>query len=212
MRLIFKIIHLTLRLLAILGVAAVILALLLFDYMSRTNTPDIRGDLPPTAIVFTGHFDRIHSGLDLLSSGSVDRLFITGVNGDAGLNVARFPEQFELNSKQAGWIANGKIVLAPDAHSTFENALETACWLEHQPDIEAVALITSRRHMARASVALQHGIAPISVVPVVSDPSSEHNNFQIDLIEFGRFSATWVITLLPSALWPANEPALCQDG
>ena len=212
MRLISGIFVLAFRLLSVVGAAAVILALLLFGFMSRSNEYVDGGDLPGTAIVFTGAYDRIDLGLELLSSGRVDRLFITGANRTSGLIAARFPELFDPNSEQAAWLESGKIILAPDAHSTLENALEAGCWLEQQNDIEAVALITSQRHMARASVALQHKIAPISVLRVVSDPSSEHDKFQLDLVEFSKFAATWIITLLPGKLWPANEPTICQDS
>lgn len=209
LKLIFAFIGLIFRLLSVVGIAALILCFLLFDFMARSDPYERSGELPRTAIVFTGHFDRIHRGLDLLSSDDVGRLFITGVNGDAGLNSDRFPSQFELDPDQAGWIQTGKIVLAPDAHSTLENALEAACWLDPQPDIRAVTLITSRRHMARASVALQHAVSPISVVRVISDSSDEYDKFQLDLVEFGKFAATWFITLLPRDVWPGNEPALC---
>ena len=189
-----------------------ILFFLLFDFVSRSEANARVGDLPPTAIVFTGAYERIDKGLSLLSSGQVERVFISGANRTSGLIDTRFPGLFEANSKEAGWISDGRLVLAPDAHSTFENALETACWLENQEGVEAVTLITSRRHMARASVALQHRIAPTSVVRLISDPSENYNEFEIDLLEFGRFALTWFITLLPQTLWPADEPATCSDN
>ncbi len=209
MQLISVILGWVLRLLTLVGVVAVILFFLLLDFMSRSDPYEGSGQLPRSAVVFTGDFDRIRKGIELLSSGSVDQLFITGVNGDAGLNVARFSRQFELSPDQAEWVANGRIILAPDAHSTLENARETICWLDHQANIKAVTLVTSRRHMARASVALQHGISPISVVRVVSDSTDEYDKLQLDLVEYGKFVATWFITLLPGDLWPGNEPALC---
>ncbi|WP_417525520.1 ElyC/SanA/YdcF family protein [Marinovum sp.] len=186
-----------------------LLAFLLFDFMTRSAPPQGNGALPPTAIVFTGDFDRIRTGLDLLASEEVERLFITGVNGDAGLNIPRFRNQFELSSYQTDWLATGQIILAPDAHTTLENAREAACWLETQPDVDAVTLITSRQHMARASVALQHGIGRVSVVRVISNPEEPYDRLNLDLNEFSQFVATWAITLLPDDLWPGNEPALC---
>lgn len=211
MRVISGIIVLVVRLLAIVGLAAVILGWLLFDFMSRTNQYVASGDVPRTAIVFSGQYDRVHLGLDLLSSGAVDRLFISGVNRKAGLGVPRFREQFSLTREQVTWISSGKIILAADARSTLENALEAACWLDRQPGVDAVTLITSQRHMARASAALQHAISPISIARVVSDPSNTNGEFKIDLAEFARFTATWFVTLLPASLWPANEPALCRN-
>ena len=209
LQLILAIIRLILRLLSIVGVAALFLFFLLFEFMSRSEPIESSVELPRTAVVFTGDFDRIRLGLELLSSDSIGRLFITGVNGDAGLNVARFPSQFELTPDQANWITTGRIVLAPDAHTTLENALETACWLDRQPDVKAVTLITSQEHMARASVALQRGVSPASVVRVISEPSEAYDKYQLDLVEFSKFTTTWIITLLPKNLWPSNEPTLC---
>jgi len=193
--------------------AALVLTGLLLDFLNRSRVEDTIQDLPSIAIVFTGDFDRIHMGLDLLSAGHVDQLFITGVNGDAGLGVARFARQFNLPPEQTTWLKTGKINLAADAHTTFENALETGCWLDRQPtDIAAVALITSRTHMARASIALQHEIWPRDVVRVISDPEDVYDPFLLNLLDFGEYAATWAITLLPHALWPANEPSICQTG
>jgi uncharacterized SAM-binding protein YcdF (DUF218 family) len=206
-----SLIGLVTRLLSIVGIAAIMVAYLLYDFMSRTEISDVRDDLPSIAIVFTGDFDRIDLGLELLSSGRVERLFITGVNGDAGLNVNRFPKQFELSPEQASWIAEGKIVLLPDAHSTIENALETSCWLDQQAGIDRVALITSQPHMARASVALQHAIFPTSVVRVTSTPYNAHDASLLDLSEFSKFSVTWFATLLPRSLWPGNDPTICLN-
>jgi len=200
----------TITILSIYGLIAIIISALFLEFALRTEAHNAGSDTPRTAVVFTGDFDRIHKGLDLLSSGRAARLFITGVNGDAGLNTDRFAEQFDLTAEQASWISSEKIVLAADAHTTLENAWETACWLDSQPEIQAITLITSRQHMARASVALNHAISPIEVVRVISNPSDEYNKFQIDLIEFGKFIATWGITIFPPMLWPANEPTICM--
>jgi uncharacterized SAM-binding protein YcdF (DUF218 family) len=211
LQLILGIAGLIFRLFSFIGIAAVILAFLLVDFISRSDPYQVGRVIPRTAVVFTGDFDRIYRGLALMSADRVDRLFITGVNGDAGLNAASFPRQFGLNADQVDWIATGKIVLAPDGYSTLENALEAACWLDRQSDIKAVTLVTSRRHMARASVALQHAIAPMAVVRMVSDPAAVYDRNQLNLHEFGKFVATWFITLLPRRLWPGTEPSLCWD-
>ena len=196
-------------LLIVLVFVALLTTVLLWNFVSRSAMPDPNTDLPRTAIVFTGQFDRIHLGLDLLAGGRIDRLFITGVNPKAGLHVSRFADQFALTPEQANWIATGRIILAPDANSTMENARETACWLGRQPEIQSVVLITSQGHMARASLALQRAVAPVEVIRVVSDASGGNPGFPSQLPEFGKFVTTWVITLLPRALWPVEEPATC---
>lgn len=209
MRIFANLARLLVRLLAGFGMASLLIAALLADFMNRSRVGEVAEELPRTAIVFTGHFDRIRVGLELLSTGRVDQLFITGVNGDAGLNVARFAQQFDLPPEQAAWIETGKISLAADAHTTFENAWEAGCWMDQQPDIEAVVLITSRRHMARASVALQNEIWPVDVVRLVSDPDDIYDPLLLNVLDFGEFVATWALTLLPHDLWPANKPSIC---
>ncbi len=141
----------------------------------------------------------------------MNQLFITGVNRPAGLDVARFVMQFGLSPEQATWLETGKIILAEEANSTFENAWEAECWLRGQEDIDAVALITERRHMPRASVALRNTIWPIRVVRVYSDALKKYDPFQIDLKAFGAFIATWCVTILPYTLWPATEPVDCNS-
>ncbi len=203
---------LTFRLLCIAGLAAVILALLLLDFISRSDASDHGGELPRTAIVFTGQYDRIDLGLELLASDRIDRLLISGANRTSGLIDVRFPGLFDPTSEHYMWIETGRIILTPDAHSTFENAVEAACWLETQSGPDAVTLITSQRHMARASLALQRAIGPVSVVRAISDPSENYDKYQIDMMEFSRFAATWAVTLLPRALWPSNEMTICSEG
>lgn len=164
--------------------------------------------LPPVAIVFTGQYDRIERGLELLSEGRVKQLFITGVNPKAGLRLERFADQFSLTSEQRDWLAQGRIILAPNARSTIENAIETACWLGSQPEVRSVTLITSQRHMARAALALERAINPVHVVRVASDTAdADQLN---DPGEAREFAATWAITLLPRDLWPTDNLADCQ--
>lgn len=210
MRPLLELISLISRVLAICGALALFLAMLFMDFMVSSDVETMPNTLPPTAIVFTGQYNRIDVGIDLLAAGRVDQLFITGVNRPAGLDVARFVAQFGLSPEQATWLKTGKIVLAEEANSTFENAWETECWLRGREDIDAVALITERRHMPRASVALRNTIWPIRVVRVYSDALKEYDPFQIDLKAFGAFIATWGVTILPYAFWPATEPVNCH--
>lgn len=212
MYLLIDLIVLVSRVMSVVGILAVVLALQLFQYVSRTAGEEDVSNIPRTAVVFTGDFDRIYTGLDLLSDDKVDRLFITGVNGDAGLSIERFPEQFDLTPEQKSWIEEGRLVFAPDAHTTIENALEAGCWLDSLSGVEAVTLITSQRHMARASIAFQRGTGSRDVSLLISEPSPNHRKYEVDLEEFSRFSATWFVTLLPKSLWPGNKPGICGGG
>lgn len=198
------------RVLAILGVAAVLLAVMLFDHAVRTDTDD-RSERPPrTVAVFTGAYDRIYLGLDMITSDEADYLLISGANRTSGLIPHKFPALFDPTQEQAEWVTSGRIVLASGAHSTFENALETDCWLDTFTDVDEVTIITSRRHMARASLALERATGSVSVVRLVSDPLEPYDRLKIDLDEFSKFAVTWLVTLLPNRFWPANKPSICK--
>lgn len=198
------------RLMAGLGVVSVLISAMLFDYILRMDTDERADDPPRSVVVFTGAYDRIDLGLKMIASDRADQLLISGANRTSGLIPDRFPALFDPTPEQSEWISSGRIVLGADSHSTFENALETACWLETQPEVDSVTLITSRRHMARASLALQRSVGSVSVVRLFSDPTEPYDRLEIDLDEFSKFSATWLITLLPKSLWPGNMPSLCE--
>lgn len=198
------------RLMAGLGVVSVLISAMLFDYILRMDTDERADDPPRSVVVFTGAYDRIDLGLEMIASDRADQLLISGANRTSGLIPDRFPALFDPTPEQSEWISSGRIVLAADSHSTFENALETACWLETQPEVDSVTLITSRRHMARASLALQRSVGSVSVVRLFSDPTKPYERLEIDLDEFSKFSATWLITLLPKSLWPGDTPSLCE--
>lgn len=178
-----------------------------FAFRSRPNLEN--NPLPSTAIVFTGQFDRIQRGLELLAAGEAQHLFISGVNPKAGLTVRGFADQFGLTADRRLWLETGQITLAPDAQTTLENALETACWLDHHPDVRAVALITSQRHMARASLALERAIGPVRVIRMASDPVEALLTPWNNMIEARKFVVTWALTLLAGRFWPADLPSNC---
>lgn len=190
----------------------VVCGLLLADFVRRGNAIERFNALPSTAIVFTGQFDRIERGLDLLSEGHVDRLFISGVNAKAGLGVERFADQFSLTAQQMSWLESGVIILSEDANTTLENAIETACWLETQPETDAVVLISSKPHLPRASLALSATIGPVDIVRVASDLEYGRQGAGYPLSEFRRFVATWAIVMLPHSFWPIELPGMCREA
>lgn len=182
----------------------------LADFAARSQPSEDNPALPVTAVVFTGQFDRIERGLALISAGKVERLFISGVNPKAGLVSDRFADRFALTSEQREWLGNGRIVLAPEARTTLENARETACWLQRHPEIRSVALITSQRHLARASLALERAIAPVRVFRVASDAADSPLRVWRNLSEARKFGVTWIVTLLPLDFWPGTDLAGCR--
>jgi hypothetical protein len=79
--------------LALIGVAVGYVS---FDSFSTPSLERIRQ--VSAAVVFTGQFDRVDEGLRLADAGAVPRLYISGVNGNAGLDPAHFVEQFAIRN------------------------------------------------------------------------------------------------------------------
>jgi uncharacterized SAM-binding protein YcdF (DUF218 family) len=109
------------------------------------------------AVVFTGQFERVDVGLRLAESGAVPRLYISGVNGNAGMDPPHFVEQFSLRNPD---IADLRRLVAccaewgKRANNTFQNAEDTKCWVDRRALTGPLLLITSRQAMARAMTAL----------------------------------------------------------
>ena len=78
----------------------VALALLLVrEFSIRSATEADAANLPSTAVVFTGQFDRVELALSLFEQGQIDRIFISGVNGGAGITPQGFADQFQISSR-----------------------------------------------------------------------------------------------------------------
>lgn len=187
------------------------LALLLgADFLRRSTPAAIVASLPDTAIVFTGQFDRVEAGLALLEREQVETLFISGVNRPAGIRPEGFAEQFALSPALRDALAQGRIILASDANTTLENAIETACWLAQQTQSRSVVFVTHRYHMPRASLALERAVPwQITVVRISPEQVLPGTDRPFVLQELFKFAATWVITVLPRSLWPGDISSDC---
>jgi len=194
----------------ILACASAIGALYI-EFQLRLETSEALEHQPRTGVVFTGQFERIQFGLSLLKESEIDRLFVSGVNSGAGLDRDRFDGQFELSPELKAARVAGHIVLADDANTTLENAIETFCWIAIQADVQAVTLVTSRHHMPRASLALERALpAGFLVARVVSGTQARSERSAL-LQEFPRFVATWIVTLGSFALWTAEPSLFCEE-
>ena len=198
----------------VIGAATASLVFLAFllsaDFLRRSTPAEIPASLPEIAIVFTGQFDRVEAGLALLEREQVETLFISGANRGAGIRSETFAEQFVLSPAMRDALAQGRIILASDANTTLENAIETACWLAQQADIRSVVLVTHRYHMPRASLALERAVPwQIGFVPIFPEHVLPQTERPFVLREVFKFAATWVITALPSSLWAGEISSDC---
>jgi uncharacterized SAM-binding protein YcdF (DUF218 family) len=152
----------------ILGLALVggVVGYLSFDSFSVPSLDRIRQ--VSAAVVFTGQFDRVDVGLRLADVGAVPRLYISGVNGNAGLYPAHFVEQFSIRNPD---IADLRRLISccvewgERADNTFQNSQDTKCWVDRRDLAGPLLLITSRQHMARARAALSGALPGRVIVP-----------------------------------------------
>jgi uncharacterized SAM-binding protein YcdF (DUF218 family) len=137
-----------------------------FDSFSVPSLDRIRQ--VSAAMVFTGQFERVDAGLRLADAGAVPRLYISGVNGNAGMNPAHFIEQFSISNPD---IADLRRLVAccvewgQRADNTFQNAQDTKCWVERRGLTGPLLLITSRQTMARAMAAVSGALPDRVIVP-----------------------------------------------
>lgn len=200
--------------LSTLACAVLLVALamaLVREFSNRSLDTADAADLPTTAVVFTGQFDRVELALRLFDQGRVDRIFISGVNDGAGITPRGFADQFRLSANARFALGSGQIILAPDATTTLENALETACWLNTQPNLREIVLITGRAHIPRASWALENALAgAVSVHRLSPDPPPAHDTqSRWPVSELLKFGATVTITSLPRFFWSGVPPTTC---
>jgi uncharacterized SAM-binding protein YcdF (DUF218 family) len=137
-----------------------------FDSFSVPSLDRIRQ--VSAAVIFTGQFERVDAGLRLADAGAVPRLYISGVNGNAGMNPAHFIEQFSIRNPD---IADLRRLVAccvewgQRADNTFQNAQDTKCWVERRGLTGPLLLITSRQTMARAMAAVSGALPDRAIVP-----------------------------------------------
>jgi uncharacterized SAM-binding protein YcdF (DUF218 family) len=151
-------------------------------------------------IVFTGAHERIHAGLDLLAAGAVQRLFISGANPDAGVWLSEFKRQFGGPAKDG--LIDCCVEFGELAETTFQNGLESRCWLEAAGIREPVVLVTSANHLPRSMAALSYfsrveTIVPFPVPEVLPSPEEA---LRSKTSEFVKFLGTWVALRAPRSL------------
>lgn len=106
-------------------------------------------------VVLTGDMGRITTGFSLFSGGMSPQLFITGVNP---LVTAE-----DLLSQHKGRALPCCITYDHKARTTIENGIETKNWIDTQPNINEVLLVTSDYHMPRAAQEIQFVLPGITL-------------------------------------------------
>lgn len=161
-------------------------------------------------IVLTGGQDRIHTGLELLSQGQANKLFISGVNNTLSLSdlmkiwkkdeTARNEE--EKISAKSGHIYSHLeccTYLGREATNTHENAAETSSWIKTQDKaIKSITLVTAHYHMPRASLEFKDRMPmlPINHHPVFPTKTKPYtiDFWSMAFVEYHKTIFTWLRT------------------
>lgn len=153
------------------------------------------------AVVFSGAFERVDAGLQLVNSGAIPLLYISGLNPNAGLRPSHFVSQFSTrnpNIVDLQSLVQCCVQWGENADSTLQNAFETRCWGERRKALGALLLITSRRHMARALTALSNEFPGHALIPYpVPDSPVSGSPLRPRAFEYLKYLATNVIVHIP---------------
>lgn len=144
--------------------AAVVLLFLLwggglFYFVGQIPKETVRNpELADAIVVLTGGTMRLETGLDLLSQGKGQKLFVSGVH--RGVDVAELMRV----SRQSPEKADCCIALGYDADHTRGNAEETARWIKAE-GYRSIILVTADYHMPRSLLEFAHALPEIKIIP-----------------------------------------------
>ena len=108
-------------------------------------------------VVLTGGSGRLDAGLDLLSAGAADRLFVSGVY--QGIDVTTLLEMFRDNPAEL----ETRVEIG-NAINTRENATETAEWAS-SANVSTLRLVTGAYHMPRSMLEFRHALPKAFLYP-----------------------------------------------
>ena len=183
-----------------LALGSVALGFLAFDSFAVPTEAEVRR--ASAGIVFTGAFERVDAGLQLLDKGAIPRLYVSGVNAGAGILPARFVSQFSSrnpNIRDLQRLVACCVEWDEDANNTFQNASDTKCWVDRHGLVGPLLLITSRPHMARAMAALSGFLPGRELIAYpVEDARSSAQPLRARTIEYLKYLVALVAVRLPS--------------
>ena len=183
-----------------------------FDSFSVPSLDQIRQ--VSAAVIFTGQFERVDVGLRLADAGAVSRLYISGVNGNAGMDPAHFLEQFSTRNPD---IADLRRLVAccvewgERADNTFQNAQDAKCWVDRRGLTGPLLLITSRQTMARAMAALSGALPERVIVPYPVEDGRPTVGWT-RMVAYLKYLVTIVATRLPLAVGAQRVYGPFVDG
>ena len=145
-------------------------------------------------VVLTGGKNRIEKGVDLLSKGYGEKLFISGVFMPSEIE-AKFSLEKEKNE-----LFKCCIFFDQESKNTLENAKEVAKWLNENKDIESIILVSSYYHLPRSILIFEKKITSgLKIYPVPAIPNNNLRNqffFHLKLIISEYFKVLYTIVFI----------------
>ena len=147
------------RALALLGLLAVMWTAGLFWFAATLETePELSDRRTDAIVVLTGGSLRVDQGIELLSRGLAEKLFVSGVAQSVDvtqlLKVSREPPE-DLTCC---------IALGYEADDTAGNARETAAWIQDQ-GYTSLRLVTAAYHMPRSLLEFRRTMPDVEILP-----------------------------------------------
>lgn len=152
------------------------------------------------AVVLTGGQDRLSEGVEVLASGRVKRLLISGVNTDVtAAELAQEVPKFKQFSDCC-------IDLGYSARNTIGNADEARIWAQ-QLNFQSLIIVTSSYHMPRALAEMRHALPGTEIIPHVVVPEGPRggagrltvDDLRLYFTEYVKFLVTQVRFLVVPA-------------
>mgnify|MGYP001232727812 CR=1 FL=1 len=142
-------------------------------------------------VVLTGGSGRLETGIDLLSAGGAERLFISGVY--QGIDVTTLLQMFRDNPTNLEMRVD-----IGNATNTQSNASETAEWAETL-NIRSIQLVTSAYHMPRSLLEFKTAMPDVSIYPFPVFPAHVKSNWwrwpgsaELVFKEYNKFLFAWL--------------------
>lgn len=152
------------------------------------------GDVDASAdaiVVLTGGSGRLEAGLDLLSAGASDRLFVSGVY--QGIDVTTLLQTFRDNPEEL----ETRVEIG-NATNTRGNAAETATWVR-ESGVRSIRLVTAAYHMPRSMLEFQNAMPNVIMYPhpvfpehVKSDWWLWPGSAELVFKEYNKFLLAWL--------------------
>jgi uncharacterized SAM-binding protein YcdF (DUF218 family) len=109
-------------------------------------------------VVLTGGSGRIQEGIELLTAGRAQKLFISGVSPGVGVQEILRVSQVPPADLECC------VTLGYQASSTFGNAIETAVWMREN-GFHSLRLVTAAYHMPRSLLQFRRAMPDLEIIP-----------------------------------------------